>query len=361
MKKELIISNYDDIWNPYYSGGGARAIHEVARLLAASFDITVITGKYPGSKNRKIDNVNYMHAGISFGGPKLGQLFYQLSLIVLVRRVKYDIWIENFTPPFSTSFLPLFTKKPVIGLAHMLCASEMKRKYKLPFHIIENLGLKKYRHIIVTQESIKRYIEKIGSKSKIIIIPNGVTLPKLRSYTKPKHILYLGRIEVNQKGIDLLLDAFERLNNEDIKLLIAGSGESKQVRILKKLISKNKMKNIIQYVGRVEGQTKEKMINSSYCVVVPSRYETFSMVSLEAMVQKKPVISFDIPGLKWLPDNSGIKIQPYNTEKMSRAIEKIIDNQTLRNSLGLKGYEYAKKLDWTFIANEYHQLLQKII
>jgi len=121
---KIVFSNYDDVNNPYYGGGGAYAIHEVAKRLAKRHKVTVVTGNYPNAKTQFIDSVEYRRIGLSFLEPKLSQLIFHLLLPYYFRKSSFDVWIESFTPPFSTSFLPFFGRGRVIGLAHMLAGED---------------------------------------------------------------------------------------------------------------------------------------------------------------------------------------------------------------------------------------------
>src|SRR4030066_1313315 len=163
----IIFSNYDDIKNPHYGGGGARSIHEIAKRFAKEFAVRVYTGKYPGCKDEFIDNVYYKRIGTNFSEPRINQLIFTFALWFNVVRNDYDVWFESFTPPFSVSFLQLFTKKPVIGLVHMLSGKDMKRKYKLPFDLIENIGLRVYKRIVVVNQSFKYVIKNINCKADV--------------------------------------------------------------------------------------------------------------------------------------------------------------------------------------------------
>lgn len=198
-KPKIIFSSYDDLKNPYYGGGGAYAVHEVAKRLVKKFDITVLTGKYPGCRSQRINGVKYKRIGLSCTGPKLDQMIFHFFLPFYVLKEDFQIWVENFTPPYSTSFLQLLTRKPVIGLVHMLSSDYMQRKYKLPFHIIQNLGLKKYKYLIVLTEEMKNRISAVNPKAKIKVIPNGIDLIKTKqnNSNNKKYILFIGRIDVH--------------------------------------------------------------------------------------------------------------------------------------------------------------------
>ncbi len=354
MKKTIIISNYDDIRNPYYAGGGAHANHEVAKRLTKLFDIKIITGKYPQSKNGVVDGITYERIGISFGGPKIGQLIYQLCLPYYVHTKRFDVWTESFTPPFSTNFLQFFTKNPVIGLIHMLSGDDMKRKYKLPFHLVENLGLKTYKHFIVTSELIKNKVEKKNTHASIELIPNGIEKIKIAQTNKKDYILFLGRIEVDQKGLDLLLSSFEKIHGEiEYKLAIAGNGETKQINILNKLIKEKGLEKSVILLGRVDGRKKEKIIEKSFCIVVPSRFETFSIVALEALAHGVPLITFDIEGLSWIPKNCRIKIKPFDTKSLSKQIINLSKDKDMQKILTKNGKKFTQQYTWDTIAKKY--------
>ena len=256
----IIFSTYDEPDNPFYAGGGANAVLEIAKRFAVPNEVIVICGNYENARDRKISNVQIKHIGPKFLGGKLGQLVFQLLLPLQVIKFEFDVWIESFTPPFSTSFLPLFTRKQVIGLVHMLAGADMRRKYKLPFDRIEKVGLKVYKKIIVVNAKTGEYISRINPACDIKVIPNGVNMPELK-YTKGKsYILFLGRIEVNQKGLDLLLNAFALVRKKvNIDLVIAGSGIKNERSKLLDLIVKLGLSENVKIVSYVKNLKKDKI------------------------------------------------------------------------------------------------------
>ena len=358
-KLKIIISSYDDLKNPYYAGGGAVAIHEIAKRLVAKCEVVVITGKYPNSKDERIDEVKYRRIGTSFLGAKLDQLTFQICLPILVLTEKYDIWFESFTPPFSTNFLQIFTKKPVIGIANMLSGEDMKRKYKLPFEIIEKAGLKSYKYLITPSETTKKIIKKINPKAEIITIPHGVDkISKSETPSKKRHILFMGRIEVNQKGLDLLLDAYSKIIDDvGYPLYIAGIGEKKEILKLINTIDSLDLSHKVKLLGRITGERKIKAYRDSLFVVIPSRFETFSLVAMEAMAHKRAVVSFDIQGLSWIPKNCRITAKPFNIKSLSQAIFQLSNNLPLTRQLGINGQKYAQGFSWENSAKQYEEFI----
>ncbi len=367
MKKELIISTYDSLGNPYYSGGGAIAIHEVAKRFVEEYRVTVLTGNYKGAKNRVFDAVHYSHIGPSWFGPQTSQILFHFVLPFYVLTRNFDYWIENFTPPISTSFLPLFTKKPVIGLVHMLSAEDMKRKYKLPFDLIEKIGLRFYKYFIVLSKSAKNKIQKINSRAEILVTKNGISIPeKVKEYSKrsKSFILFLGRIEVDQKGLDLLLKNYQIVfKKTKLPLKIAGTGSKREIDKLKSLLEEYNLEGIVELVGQVSGPHKHKILSEASIVVIPSRFETFSITALEAIAYNIPLICCDIDGMKWVPKGDSVKFKYNSSECLTKKLIDLQLNEDKRISISNNQKTTSKNYSWNSVFVEYnnfiHQLLNK--
>ncbi|HSW88590.1 MAG TPA: glycosyltransferase family 4 protein [Candidatus Saccharimonadales bacterium] len=361
-KPTIYFSTYDDIKNPHYGGGGAMAIHEVAKRLTKQYTIRVISWNYSGKKEEMIEGVQYERFGYPFLSPKVAMFAYQIALPFVALRKEFDIWMESFCPPFTTAFLPLFIKKPIVGIVHMLAAEDMERKYKLPFHLIENSGIKLYKNLLVTSEALKRKIEEIHAVQSIIVISNGIDKVHKPIEKKQKYILFLGRIEVNQKGIDLLLVAFKEFakKHTDYQLIIAGSGDKKEIEHMKEIIKKNELLKQVILKGKVSGESKESLLKNAACVVISSRFETYSLVALEAMAHGTPIVSFSIRGLSWIPQKIVKKVVPYNTVALSNALSTIVTNTALVSSMIKEGNMYAKNFTWDAIAQKYDEYLKQL-
>jgi phosphatidylinositol alpha-mannosyltransferase len=363
-KKTLIyFSTYDDIKNPNYGGGGAIAVHEVAKRLSRKFAVHVLSWNYSRRKKETIDGVCYERFGLSFLNPKFAMAVFQLTLPFVMKRTKFSVWIESFCPPFTSASLPLFTKKPVVGIVHMLAAEDMERKYHLPFHLIQNIGMKKYKKLIVTSDTLKKSVSKITPMSDITIISNGIQKVFKPLANKQKYLLFLGRIEVDQKGIDLLIEAFREFHekNSEYKLIIAGMGSKKEEETVRKMIVEAHMNNYIVLKGKVTGIKKEDLLRNAACVVIPSRFETYSLVALEAMAHGAPIVCFKINGLSWVSDKIAKKVKPFSVEGLSGALHEVVSNKNAVQSMTSEGYSYAKQFTWDSIAKRYQEYIEKIL
>jgi phosphatidylinositol alpha-mannosyltransferase len=361
----IVFSNYDDIGNPYYGGGGALAVHEVARRLVRNHDVTVITGMYPRAKRREVlDGVSYERIGRPWVNPKAAQLAYHFTLPQHVRKKTFDVWIESFTPPFSTSCLQLFTDRPVIGLVHMLSGQDMWRKYKVPFHLVERLGLKTYRYCIVLTPEYRERIRKIHRTVSLDVIPNGVNRPtrEMLGQHAKTHLLFLGRIEVNQKGLDLLVKAYARIQEEtDYPLVIAGGGAISEEESLRAMIQREGLGERVKLTGKVKEEEKRDLLQKAVALMVPSRFETFSLAALEALAYEVPVIAFSISGLEWMPKEGVIKVEPFDEAALAEAMLTVAGGGMVLDEKSRPKQSFWKQYDWGYVAKRYESYIAKVV
>lgn len=335
--KKIVISNYDSMKHPIYGGGGALVIHEFAKRLTENFEVTILTNKYDKSVGETIDKVKYKRIGTTILGARWGQVVFAPLLVVYLFKEGFDIWLENLVPPLGSFFLDIFSRKPVITMVHMLPAKDMERKYGIPVKWWENIVLRIKKQFIVTTEESKKEIRKVNKKAQISVIPNGIELPK-RLTKKMKHILFIGRLEFDQKGFDLMLPAFAKSQTKNkMPLIIAGGGQDE--KRIKSLVKELDIEKCVHFAGKVQGSKKNRLISEAAMVIVPSRFETRSQTALEAMAFGKRLICFDIPGFKWIPRNACIKVAKFSIPGLTRAIDLPIETSNFR------GREFAKAFD----------------
>lgn len=362
-RKTIIISSYDEAQNPVYAGGGAVSVRELSARLAKKYKVIVLYGKYKHAKKKKVGSVTYIPVGTSFFGPKIGQVIFPISLLWFARNLNYDFWIESSQPPFTFSVLPLFIKKPLIAWVHMICSYEMKRKYFFNFRIGEALLCKNYSHIVVPTKWVKKEVLAMNNKAKIYEVAYGYEqCTKLKksevSEFKQNFFLYLGRIEVKQKGLDLLLQSIATSNSKPT-LVIAGSGQANEMKSVRKYVKEYNLENNVKFVGRVNDHEKSKLIKKCAAVVLPSRFETFGITLLEALSYQKPVICFDILQLKWIPQKFALKVRPYDTLNFSKTLDRVIDKKYPEsNTRDLK--KFLKSFSWKSVSLQFDQCLENI-
>jgi phosphatidyl-myo-inositol alpha-mannosyltransferase len=347
----VVISCYDHEDNPHYGGGGAVVVREIARCLSSKHEVVVVSGSFRGCRRERTEPFQRIYLPTGRAGPRAGQLLFHFLVARAARRIPHDLWIESFTPPFSTSFIPLVTSRPVIALVQMLTAEDMTRRYKIPFGFVERRGLARYQRFIVLNEADSALVTRGRHDVSCTVIPNGVDLPdEPPPPGAGRHILFLGRIDVDQKGLDLLLAAVA-LAKPELPVLLAGAGRPAEERKLVRLIEQTG--GPVARVGHVSGPAKEALLRDSAFVVLPSRYETFNLSALEAMAWGKPVVHFDLPRLRWMGHEAAIGVPAFDVESLAAAIRRLATDDAARASMGRAARETAEGHSWTDIGERY--------
>jgi phosphatidyl-myo-inositol alpha-mannosyltransferase len=323
--------------------------------------VTVYTGSYRGSgRSRVRDGVRYVFLPVGWAGPRGGQLVFQalLPLVALLRRPA--LWIESVSPPVSASLLPLFARCPVVALVQMLSGADMGRRYGLPFAAIERRALRLYRHFVVLNETDRRAVRAAVPRASVALIPNGIERPPAEDldYGSGSHILFLGRVDVRQKGLDLLLAAWSP--ERPLPVVIAGAGTRQEEARLHALLPADGVDRV-RVVGRVEGDRKQELLRTCAFMVVPSRYETFCLSALEALAHGKPVVYFDLPQLAWIGAGSGIAVRPFDVAGLAAAVSRLARDGSLRARLGREGREVSAGYDAEATGECYRTLVAELL
>jgi glycosyltransferase involved in cell wall biosynthesis len=356
-RKHVVISSFDSPGNPHYHGGGAGMVDIIARLLAAHFEVTVVTAaNRSGTAVR--DGVRYRQLPVGWAGPRGGQLLFHALLPFAARRLRHDLWIESFTPPFSTSFLPLFSRAPVVGLAQSLSGEEMWRRYRLPFFLVERFGLRFYRDVVVLNPADRARVSGCNPAAGVWVIPNGMDLPEVDDGVLEcgEHVLFLGRIDIREKGLDLLLSAYGR-NGLAMPLLIAGGGTRREERKLAALLAA--ASGDVRWLGYVTGQRKRELLERSAFVVLPSRYESFGLAALEAMACGKPVVHFDLPSLRWM--DGDVRVPAFDVSALAAQMTDLADREKARLDLGRAARAAARRYRQDVTAVRYLELVRQLL
>lgn len=187
--------------------------------------------------------------------------------------------------------------------------------------------------IICLSQSWKRYFESIFHHPNIEIVHNPLVPSHILTHPDEKHplrLLFLGLL-VDDKGIFDLLDVMS--TNRDrwlgrVKLTIGGNGE---VERLREVIRENRLEDIVEFLGWVDGERKERLFARHHVLILPSYVECLPMSILEAMGHGMPVISTPVGGIPEMivPGENGILVSPGDKVGMSAAIDCYLLNPDL--------------------------------
>lgn len=361
QKLKIVFLDFDDIKNPLLGAGQARATLEVGKRLAEKgHQVTVICSKYPEYQDRIENGIMYKHIGIGTKNIRLNNVAYILTTPLVVRKIKNaDVIIECFTAPISTLFSPLFTKIPVIGLPSMFNAREFARKYKLPFHWIEKFGFKFYKYLLPYSEVDSTKAKRLNPNITYKIVPQGVGKEYFAiRQRRPKYILFLGRFDIAQKGIDLLLQAYVRVADRiKFPLVIAGHGPDENK--IKQLIKELNLEKSVKIVGPAYGEKKFKLMSEALYVAFPSRHDEMCLWALEALASGLPIVGFDIPESRWLDSDVALKAKAFDVDHYSQLLVGAT-NSSLNKKMSANSRRYAMQFSWENVADEFDSFFKTI-
>jgi glycosyltransferase involved in cell wall biosynthesis len=209
--------------------------------------------------------------------------------------------------------------------------------------------LKKINVICISKCVYGHVVSKLKQKKEHSFLLNNAIPPiKLqgikRSNPNTINLLFVGRLE-KQKSISTLLQALHLLQNQSLnkklKLTIVGDGSYK--KRLKELTIGLKIQNVVKFVG--SHQETQMFYTASDIFILPSIWEGFGIVILEAFRAKLPVIASDIEGPAELiqHNHNGVLFEKQNHHQLAARISDLIDNEKKRIALGENGHETFKE------------------
>lgn len=353
------------------AGGGSRRTHEVnRRLVADGVHVTVLCAAYPGARTHCSDGVEYRPLGRRVLGrrvrgrevhPFLAQLGY-FALVVStlwwqVRRHHPDVVVEDFAAPFSSVAVPRLTRVPVVGVVQWLFAAQKSKRYHLPFLRVESFGVASHHHLVAVSHDLAAELRERNPRAEIIAVPNGVEPrpepgPEVLPRPARTQLVYLGRLEIDQKGLDLLLEAYGRVADRvNADLWLAGDGpDTPRVR---ELARRHGVADRVHLLGSIHGSRRFDLLAEARLVLIPSRYETFGMVAAEALSVGSPVLAFDIPCLAELVTPAVGRVVPAgDVAAYADALAALAGDPDTCRELGAAGPASVAHLDWDRIATE---------
>jgi D-inositol-3-phosphate glycosyltransferase len=187
-------------------------------------------------------------------------------------------------------------------------------------------------------------------------------------------ILFVGRVEP-LKGIDGLLQAIAilRAHDDDLgrQLCLAviggepdgGLEETDEMSRLQELRRDLHIEDMVTFLGRKAQDTLPYYYSAAEVVVVPSHYESFGLVALEAMACGTPVVASETGGLAFLVRDAetGFHVPTADPEAMAERLRQLLRDDLLRERLGRQAAEYAKRYAWPLMAEQIIDLYQGVL
>jgi len=272
-----------------------------------------------------------------------------------------------------TFWRPLITKAPYVITVHDLLDYMYRAR--------TNNGLRRTMHSYMTRRvmhnsarifAVSNFTKRDVSRyfnvkpEKIEVVYNALDESFLRGHSTAEEqamirgryqvdspfLLYAGRISPH-KNVARIIEAFSALKAElakdnaypDLKLIIIGDEVSKNPDIRRAVI-RSGMQHDVRFLGYVSIDVLRIFFDMAKVFVFPSLYEGFGLPPLEAMAHGTPVVASNTSSLPEVVGNAALMVNPENVFEISRALQRVLTDQSLRERMKAAGIEQAQHFSW---------------
>ena len=364
MKKKIIILT--TFYFPHFGGAEVAAQELFKRFPEKEFDLEIVTTRF--SKNEKsneiINGLKVVRLGSGNGSQRVNRIKYPLRARKYVIMNKPDaIFCIMANEALIAANLISWTKKipTFLTIQEGYTEKEIREKTGKFYGIYNKMYQKSFFYQCISNDLLKRTINRNVPKKQTTLIPNGVNLnkftpEKLESKKKEeirkkfnlsnrdKVIITTSRLAY-KNAIDEVIFALDYLPN-NYKFLILGIGELEKE--LKILVKEKKLENRVIFAGVIDNKDLPVYLKSSDVFIRASRAEGFGNSFIESMACGIPTIGTKIGGI---PDflyhkKTGMIVKLDNPKDIAKQIKSIIEDKILYKKVSKGGIEEAQKYSW---------------
>ena len=347
-------------------GGAERVVSILSREWVKSYDVTIVV--FDGSR------IAYEYGGriVDLRLPASGNPLIK-ARTAIVRAARLARLFRRERPDGIVSFMESANFPCIAAAAIARCLFRLRVSVRVDPRILRRgyraLMPRFYplaNGVVAPSDGIRKELIRMGvPDSKISVIHNPVMANNPVTTTDagvaqghanraPEYgpfVLGVGRLHL-QKGFDMLLRAFGRLDRTDLRLVILGEGSDREV--IDSLARQLGIADRVHLPGAVSDV--DRWYGSAECFVLSSRYEGWPNALMEALRTGCPAVSFDCPyGPAEIIDHgtSGLLVPQGDVHELSRAIAQVVGNPALRQRLAAGGRRRAKAFEATRIAGDW--------
>ncbi len=393
MKKKLTVMMLSWEYPPRVIGGISPHVFFLSKnLVEIGINVHVVTCDFPGTPAHEVIDGVEVHRIDSYKNPSpdfstwvyLMNMNMQKEAAKIAKKInkKIDVFhAHDWLVATAGIGLKHVFRKPLLVTMH---STEMGRRDGLHtqtekmIHETEAwLTYEAWKVICCSDYMVSHVGYAFGLPGdKLVMIPNGVRPPTYQKTMKQcdkniramfalpeeKIILYVGRL-VYEKGIQILVNAAPKiLEKVNAKFIIVGSGYMKEQ--LSTIVKSMNLEKKILFSGFVEEKILLKLQKCADVSVVPSLFEPFGIVALEAMAAGSPVVVSDTGGLSEIVnhDLNGVKVYPNNPESLAWGVIKTLLDNKYRDHIRKNAYKKIReKYDWNKIALKTKQIYKSVL
>jgi glycogen(starch) synthase len=367
---------------PLVVGGLGRHVDALAReLVAAGHDVVVVTrGESETPVEEVRDGVRVRRAAadplaLDFTTESLlawsqaAEHSLIRSALPLVRRWRPDVvHAHDWLVAQSAITIAQVTGAPLVVTMHATEAGRhqgwLPRPLNLAIHSVERWLTHEAAAVITCSTAMHEEVTRLFERSadQVAVVPNGIDLepwrvsPRVRETARAIHagegplLVYAGRL-VHEKGVQTLLDALPELRRRysGLRLVVAGTGVYEAQ--LQTRARTRRVARAVEWAGFVPEADLAPLLAAADAVVVPSMYEPFGIVALEAAAAATPLVVAETGGLLDLVAANAVaaSFTPRDTEALVKAVVTVLDDPAAARRAAARATRLIRR-DYTWSA-----------
>ena len=194
---------------------------------------------------------------------------------------------------------------------------------------------------------------------EVTVIPNGIDtagwpFAERRSHAGPAELLYFGRLEY-EKGVHDAIAALPRIRRTHPGTTLTVAGDGTQLDFFTEQARKHKVLKAVNFVGRVDHSELLRLLHRSDAAVLPSHYEPFGIVALEAAAAGAPLVTSNAGGLgeAVIDGVTGLSHPPRDIAGLASAVRKLLDDPAAAQRRALAARErLTSDFSWQTVADK---------
>jgi glycosyltransferase involved in cell wall biosynthesis len=229
---------------------------------------------------------------------------------------------------------------------------------------VEKRRLRRARFISATSAVTESELRAIVPR-RTTIVPVAAGVPDELfdlAHEEEDYLLYFGRLDWFQKGIDTLLRAVALLVAERPKLLLKVAGRGKDLERSRALAAELGIERHVSFLGPVSAAERERLFTGAQLLLMPSRFEGFGMVAAEAMAAGVPLIATtagSLPEVISAPEG-GVLVPPDDPAALASATARLLADEVARRELSRTARVAASRFRWSAVARDHLNFLERI-
>ena len=353
---------YDHPDNPWVGGGGALRAFEIYRRLAGRIDVEIASGRFPGSRDGARDGVRYRFFGAP-GPYALSRLSYAAEANRLLRCAVYDAAIFDlsvYTPVFAPR------DRPVGVTVHHVTGRRLEerwgRRLGTGMRTLERTMIRRARRLAATSHATVDAIAALGEPGSPIDVVGAGVSDELFSIVRSErdYVLYVGRLDVEHKGLDTLVRAFRDVAELRpwLRLVIAGRGRD-EARV-RAMVAEEGLGARVTIAGPVSDGERNALFAGALVQIMPSRFEGFGMVAAEALAAGVPLVATSVGSLPEVVRGAALLVPPDDPDALAAAMSRLLDDEGERARAATHGREVARSHDWSVVADAHAAFVERV-